>query len=97
MPTEPKYWFPAKRYGWGWGPPLCWQGWTVLALFVILLGLDLFLFPPKRQAGSFLAGTLLLSAAMMAICWAKGEPPRWRWGGEGDDKSCARTAPDNEP
>jgi len=21
MQTEPEYWFPAKRYGWGWGIP----------------------------------------------------------------------------
>ena len=30
--NEPeKYWFPAKRYGWGWGLPSTWQGWIVLA------------------------------------------------------------------
>ena len=29
-----RYWFPAKRYGWGWGPPATWQGWAVLAAFV---------------------------------------------------------------
>jgi hypothetical protein len=27
---EPRYWFPAKRYGWGWGSPATWQGWVVL-------------------------------------------------------------------
>jgi hypothetical protein len=26
-----RYWFPAKRYGWGWGLPVTWQGWAVLA------------------------------------------------------------------
>ena len=25
-PDPPRYWFPAKRYGWGWGPPSTWQG-----------------------------------------------------------------------
>ena len=29
MQTERKYWFPAKRYGWGWGMPNTWQGWLV--------------------------------------------------------------------
>jgi hypothetical protein len=29
MPPSP-YWFPAKSYGWGWGPPTCWQRWAVL-------------------------------------------------------------------
>lgn len=27
-----KYWFPAKRFGWGWGLPSAWQGWVVLLL-----------------------------------------------------------------
>ncbi len=36
MQTEPKYWFPAKRYGWGWGIPNTWQGWLVLAVFAAL-------------------------------------------------------------
>jgi hypothetical protein len=31
------YWFPAKRRGWGWGPPNSWQGWVVLAAFFALL------------------------------------------------------------
>ena len=31
MQRNDKYWFPAKRYGWGWGPPNNWQGWVVLA------------------------------------------------------------------
>lgn len=35
--TPPKYWFPAKQYGWGWGLPNAWQGWAVLAGFGLLL------------------------------------------------------------
>ena len=31
MPRDDRYWFPAKRYGWGWGPPNNWQGWAVVA------------------------------------------------------------------
>lgn len=27
-----KIWFPAKRYGWGWGLPVTWQGWVVLQM-----------------------------------------------------------------
>lgn len=33
MPNGKSYWFPAKRYGWGWGPPATWQGWVVLLLW----------------------------------------------------------------
>ena len=37
MTGRPPYWFPAKRYGWGWGPPRVWQGWVVMAVFAILV------------------------------------------------------------
>lgn len=30
---RPQYWFPVKRYGWGWGLPVRWQGWVALALY----------------------------------------------------------------
>ncbi len=55
MQTERKYWFPAKRYGWGWGFPSTWQGWVVFAAFVGLLVADPFIFPPRREIGLFLA------------------------------------------
>src|SRR6266702_3273794 len=32
MQSDGKYWFPAKRYGYGWGIPTTWQGWLVLAV-----------------------------------------------------------------
>jgi hypothetical protein len=81
------YWFRAKRYGWGWGLPLTWQGWVVLALFVALFVLGIILFPPQTQVVPFLAYALTISIVFMAICWLKGEPPRWRWGDkESDDR-----------
>jgi drug/metabolite transporter (DMT)-like permease len=74
------YWFPAKRYGWGWGLPSSWQGWVALAAFIGLLTAGLLLFPPKTNLGPFVAYVLLLVALLFGICWLKGEPPRWRWG-----------------
>jgi hypothetical protein len=37
MATEPNYWFRAKRYGWGGRLPCSWQGWAVLAAFIVLV------------------------------------------------------------
>ncbi len=37
MEGSKRVWFPAVRYGWGWGPPVTWQGWLVLAGFLVLL------------------------------------------------------------
>jgi hypothetical protein len=34
---EQKYWFRAKRYGWGWGLPITWQSWAVLGLWFAAL------------------------------------------------------------
>jgi len=80
MPDEQKYWFPAKRYGWGWGSPSSWQGWLVLVVYFGLLGLGVLRFRSDRDLYFFLAFVGLLSVLLVAICWLKGEPPKWRWG-----------------
>lgn len=77
---RPKYWFPAKRYGWGWGLPLRWEGWLVLIVFVALVGLGALVFPPRMALASYLGYVALLCALFVGVCWVKGEPPRWRWG-----------------
>jgi hypothetical protein len=49
-----------------------------------LFGAGFLVFPPDTQIGPLLIHVFLLTAAFIAICWLKGEPPRWRWGnGEG--------------
>ena len=74
-----KIWFPAKRYGWGWGFPICWQGWVVFGVyFALLLGAS-FLLLPKYFVFFYLFMTPI-SVLLIAICWLKGEKPCWRWG-----------------
>lgn len=73
-------WFPAKRYGWGWGMPTCWQGWAVIAVYLVLLVGAIVAIRPERQPVHFVLAVMGLSAALVAVCWLKGEPPRWRWG-----------------
>ena len=84
-PEQPKYWFPAKRYGWGWGVPASWQGWLVLLAFLALTIAGIFLVPPGAHPVWFAGYIALLTTALMIVCLLKGEPPRWRWGG--DDRS----------
>jgi hypothetical protein len=80
-PSGPRrYWFPAKRYGWGWGLPCTWQGWAVLGGYCVLLPFAIWLFPPHLNMPGFVASVVGLSAGLVAICWATGEPPKWRWG-----------------
>lgn len=77
---RPRYWFPAKRYGWGWGLPATWEGWLVLAAYVALMAAGAFLFPPAKAPAAFAACIAALSALFVGVCWLKGEPPGWRWG-----------------
>ena len=80
--SQSPYWFPAKRYGWGWGLPSSWQGWVVFIGFFALLAVAVYEFPPKENLEAFLGCTVGLVVALLAICLAKGEPPAWRWGGK---------------
>ena len=81
MPSDDvRYWFPAKRYGWGWGLPLTWEGWIVFATFLALVIAGVILLPPRQSMPAFLGYIIAISVVFGAICWWKGEPARWRWG-----------------
>jgi hypothetical protein len=73
MSPTPEYWFPAKRYGWGWGLPRCWQGWAVMLVWVLTL------VAAVERVGSDPGDVSLLvlgwTAMLVAVCWWKGEPP----------------------
>ena len=78
---ETKYWFPAKRYGWGWGPPATWQGWLALVVWVAAVtAASLVTMLPTPRWGLFAGSIVVLLAVIILVCWMKGEPPRWRWG-----------------
>ena len=75
-----RYWFAAKRYGWGWGPPLTWEGWvfllTWLAAFLTFVPFLRSLQHPVLHVLFVLA----MIAALLGVCYWKGEPSRWRSG-----------------
>ena len=77
---DPKYCFPAKRYGWGWGLPVTWQGWLALAIFLGLVVAGVFLFPPRKALAAYIGYVAVLSVLFIGVCWLKGEPTQWRWG-----------------
>lgn len=81
MSERPPFWFAAKRYGYGWGLPVRWEGWVVFIgyLALLYLGMNYFFGPESRLGlGLYIAG---LTAALIAIVFIKGERPlRWRWG-----------------
>lgn len=80
-------WFKRKIYGWGW-VPVRWQGWAVILIYVLLLwGLVLMReesLPGNPDSGSnfltFALPIIILTAALLAVCYKTGERPRWQWG-----------------
>jgi hypothetical protein len=80
MTDRPEYWFAAKRYGWGWGLPLTWQGWAVYGLWLVA-----FVSGARYvRIGPHPVGWFVFIIAMLvilfSICRWKGEPARWRFG-----------------
>ncbi|MGJ8725853.1 MAG: hypothetical protein ACSHYB_14945 [Roseibacillus sp.] len=78
--NEKSYWFPAKSYGWGWGIPSGWQGWSVLSVFLLGIVALPFIVNPSTHLFLYLVAVTVLTAFLLAVCYLKGEPPKWRWG-----------------
>lgn len=76
---DKRYWFPVKpaSRGWGWGLPQVWEGWLVLAAFVVLLCAGLTAFAPYGQLACILFGCFM-GCALIAIAVWKGEPQALR-------------------
>lgn len=87
MPEDRKdagAWFAPKRYGYGAGLPIRWQGWALMLGYTVLVtGSGLALMPrkPILFAGIVIAATaavVVLSAQHTRGGW------RWRWGRDKD-------------
>lgn len=86
MKDKPKrYWFPAKRYGWGWGFPSAWQGWVVFIVFIAVVSILPMFIDPNDNLLGFIVAMTVVAAIVIGICCVKGEPPKWRWGNEEDN------------
>ena len=83
------YWFKRKLYGWGWAPAT-WQGWLVFAVYIVAaLGFAFTIdeYSSAREVVfTFALPILLLTIALIRICYAKGEKPKWQWGFPKDDE-----------
>jgi hypothetical protein len=81
-------WFPAKKYGVGWGLPVTWQGWLVLLLYAVLLILGVNLLTSAFIAiPFFIAYFFSLTGLLVFICWKKGEQSGFRWGKNNEVKN----------
>jgi len=95
LKKNPKgYWFKRKLYGWGWVPVRP-QGWGVVIVFIIYIAWIAGGFSLQAETGvmpeedvlRFFAKIVLSSAALIVLCYWKGEKPRWQWGPTNDTNS----------
>ncbi|ESQ90577.1 hypothetical protein ABAC460_08805 [Asticcacaulis sp. AC460] len=80
-PSNP--WFRAKRYGYGSGLPMAWQGWVVLALYLLVTVGAAFVLPrlfprPEIFTSAIFAVTIVASLILGVIC-ARKTQGGWRW------------------
>ena len=73
-------WWAPKRYGYGAGLPIAWQGWAITLAYCIAVTLSAWLILP-RSIFAFVAIVLAATAAVIIICARKTRGGwRWRWG-----------------
>lgn len=77
---DKKFWFPAKTYGWGWGPPKCWQGWLVMVVYALSLAAGAVYFLRSDRSVPFVLYVFAMTVMLLVVVWLKGEKPQWRWG-----------------
>lgn len=85
-----KLWFKRKLYGWGW-TPATWQGWTVIGLYILIVFglisiLDIFGLQSPFENFAFASIMIAVTIVLIAICYKKGESPKWQWGRKEDGK-----------
>ncbi len=78
MANDPE-WFAPKRYGFGSGLPVAWQGWAVLALFLTITFADAYLFVLRPEIFFPILAVATFLFALVAAKTTRGGW-RWRWG-----------------
>ena len=83
-----KPWFAPRRYGYGSGLPIAWQGWVVLVAYVLVCSLApvvllAFLHNPAVLLPAITGVVLAATAVLIIVCANKTRGGwRWRWGGK---------------
>ena len=70
------YWFEPKRYGYGAGLPIAWQGWVLLAFYVLVISAAGLLIPGTLIG--YLALVVVATAILLKVTAAKTRGG-WRW------------------
>ncbi|MFM2301046.1 MAG: hypothetical protein RLZZ84_782 [Pseudomonadota bacterium] len=80
-PSSDKAWFAPKAFGYGAGMPIAWQGWAMLGLHAVLIGLAAAAQHYTHTARlPWIIGAALLPMPIYAAKTRGGW--KWRWGKE---------------
>ena len=71
-----KPWFAPKRYGYGAGRPIAWQGWAVLACYGLVLAIAILIAERSQLA---CLSIILSETALLLIISARKTRGGWRW------------------
>lgn len=85
MPNDDRPWFEQKRYGYGSGLPIAWQGWVALGLYIaVILGCGaVFEWGTEGYQPAAIAVGLAATIAIVSVSkWKTRGGWRWRWGKE---------------
>jgi hypothetical protein len=75
MSDQPE-WFEPKRYGYGAGLPIAWQGWAVMAAFFLVAAAAAFCFAGRPL---ILASILAPATIVLLVITARTTRGGWRW------------------
>lgn len=77
--AEDGMWFAPKRFGYGAGLPIAWQGWVVVGLYLaVILSASLLI---RHHGGLYGVIIIAMTIAILPITAAKTRGGwRWRWG-----------------
>jgi hypothetical protein len=79
-------WFAPKRYGYGAGLPIAWQGWAIsIGFAAVMVGLALLLHDRPAQ----LVAAMILPLVVLIVVSARTTRGGWRWRWGGDDADSA--------
>ncbi len=74
--------FPARRYGWGWGPSGCGQGWVFLLGWLGVFYGGIYGLRADRHSARFAVHRVVMITVLLSVCLLQGETHGGYWGGK---------------
>jgi len=76
MSDDGPEWFAPKRYGYGSGPPISWQGWAIILAYLASVFATAFFFATRPVV---LFAILVPLTAVLLVITARTTRGGWRW------------------